>query len=109
MKAIIDGVRYDTEKSTEIGSHDNLGSGATSRSDFHWWEATLYKTPRSGRYFLAGEGGPMTQFSRALAQNSWSGGEKIIPMTEEEAFAWAQQYLDPDEVEDNFGHLIEEA
>lgn len=109
MKAIIDGCRYDTEKSIEIGSFDNIGRGASSMNDFHYWEASLYKTPRSAKYFLAGEGGPMTQFARAVSQNSWGGGSKILPMTEKEAFEWAQQYLESEIIEEHFGHMIQDA
>lgn len=104
MKSIIEGLRFDTEKATLIGeaSHGNQG-------DFSCWEAGLYKTPRSGRYFLAGRGGPMTMFRRTVGTNEWSGGEKIIPVTEAEAFEWAQRELPDTAVETHFGHLIEEA
>lgn len=105
MKAIINGVRFDTEKAIEIGSASYNGSV----TDFQWWESTLYKTPKSGRYFLAGEGGPMSRYARSLGQNSTGGGSAIHPMEEQEALAWAEQYLDSDEIEEHFGHLIEEA
>ena len=59
MKAIINGLRYDTDKATLIGEASHGYA-----SDFQHWEAGLYKTPRSGRFFLAGSGGPMTRWSR---------------------------------------------
>lgn len=105
MKAIINGVRYDSEKAGLIGKT----SANCSRRDFSWWEAGLYKSPRAGRYFLAGRGGPMSRFSRKIDNSSWSGGEGIEPMTEGEAFAWAQAELSADVVEQHFGHMIEEA
>lgn len=105
MKAIIDGRIYDTEKGVKVGEYNN----GLSYSDFGWWEAGLYRTPRSGYYFLAGEGGAMTRFSRPVDNDSWSGGSKIIPLGEREAFEWAQQYLDVDTVEAEFSDLIEEA
>ena len=105
MKSIINGTRYDTEKAIEIGS----ASANCPCSDFGYWESRLYKTPKSGRYFLAGWGGPMTRYARSLGNNSSGGGEKIDPMTEAEALAWAEQYLEVDEVEAAFAHLIEEA
>jgi len=109
MKKIIEGVRYDTEKAILIGEYDNLCAGVDSVTDFGYWEAGLYVTPKAGRYFLAGEGGAQTQFSRSIGQNSWSGGEGIIPMTKAEALAWAERYLDEDVVEEHFADMLVDA
>lgn len=109
MKKIVNGLRYDTSKATAIGSYDNVGDGCDSASDFRYWEATLYVTPRSGRYFLAGEGGAMSRFSQSAGQNSWRGGSDIIPLTKDEAMEWAQQYLDTRTVEEYFADAIEDA
>lgn len=112
MKAIINGKRFDTAKADLIAETDNLGSGADSTRDFQYWTAGLYKTPRSGRYFLAGEGGPSSMFAHSLGQNSWSGGDKIIPFEDDRAaLKWAEANLahKPDLIEEHFGHLIEEA
>ena len=105
MKAIINGLRYDTDKATLIG--DDCAS--CSRSDYSWWSAGLFKTPRSGRFFLAGRGGPMTQFSHPYGQNGSQGGEKIIPMSVEEAREWAERYLTAEEVENGFADAIQDA
>ena len=104
MKAIINGTRYDTEHATEVGRHE-----FSNRGDFNYWSATLYMTPRSGRFFLAGSGGPMSRYSETIGQNEWSGGSRIDPLTEAQAFEWAQRYLGTDEVEKYFADLIEEA
>ncbi len=105
MKSIINGKRYDTEKAILVGAADSGGS----YTDFsHWW-AELYKTPRAGRFFLAGEGGPMTRWARSTGQNSWGSGEGIIPMTDEDALAWAEQELSAETVEEHFADLIEDA
>lgn len=109
MRKIINGKRFDTEKAIKIGSYDNIGRGADSWSDFKAWEATLYRTPRSGQYFLSGSGGPMTRFSQSAGQNSWTGGEELIPLTKESALEWAEQFLAPEVVEQEFGDLIEDA
>lgn len=108
MKKIVNGKRYDDEKAVQIGGYDNIGRGADSWSDFRAWEAVLYRT-RSGRYFLSGSGGPMTMFFKNVGQNSWTGGEDIIPLTKHEALEWAERYLDPDVVTQEFGDLIEDA
>jgi len=105
MKKIINGLRYDTDNAIEVGSYDN---GLPS-NDFQSWGATLYKTPRSGRFFLAGSGGPMTMFARHIGDNTTTGSSRLTPMTEEEAFEWAQQYLDADEIEKHFKDSIEDA
>jgi hypothetical protein len=107
MKAIINGVRYDTDKATLIG--ESCAGGNTSHSDFRWWEAGLYVSPRSKRYFLAGSGGAMSRFSRSAGQNSWSGGSGIHPMTREEALEWAEQELSTEAVEAHFADVIEDA
>lgn len=109
MKKVIDGLRYDTEKAIKIGTADSLGLTADSTSDFKYWKATLYKTPRSGRYFLAGSGGPMTMFSKPCGGNATSGGEDIFQMSADDALRWAEQNLEPEEFEKHFAGQIEDA
>lgn len=104
MKAIINGLRYDTENAITIGSASFSNPG-----DFQHWEATLYKTPRSGRFFLAGSGGPMSRYAKSYGQSSVGGSSKIDPMTKEEALEWAEQYLDAEDFEEHFADAIEEA
>jgi hypothetical protein len=104
MKAIINGFRYDTDKATKVGSH-SYGYG----NDFSAWSATLYVTKTARRYFLAGSGGPMSRYARSTGQNETSGGERIDPMTKEEALAWAEQYLDAEEIEAGFSEDIQDA
>ena len=105
MKKIINGKRYDTASAIEIGSYTSPGSS----SDFESWSGSLYRTKRSGQYFMAGEGGPMSRFAQSNGQNSWSGGEDLIPMSKDEALEFAEQYLDSDEIEDHFADVIEDA
>jgi hypothetical protein len=109
MKSIINGKRYDTEKAIEIGGAHNIGAGASSLTDFQYWEATLYKTPRSGTYFLAGKGGPMTRYARGSGNNTTTWGARIDPMRKEEALKWAETYLDPEVVEKEFNDIIKDA
>jgi len=101
MIKIIDGLRYDTETAIEIGSYDHgcyPGSG-----DFSHWSATLYKTPRSGRFFVYGEGGAMTQFAHSCSDGRSScGGKNLIPLSSEEAQEWAESYLDAEDIEQHF-------
>ena len=106
MKKIIGGLRYDTETAIEIGGfeygYDPIGNFS------HWW-AVLYKTPLSGRYFLYGKGGARTQFATSLPDGARCSGSDIIPLCAEEALKWAEEYLDPDQVEEHFLDMIKDA
>ncbi|MCF7949839.1 MAG: hypothetical protein K9M94_14715 [Spirochaetia bacterium] len=109
MKKILDGVRYDTEKAERLGATDNLNRGASGSNDLAYWKAALYRTPRSGRYFLSGSGGPMSRFSQSAGQNSWRGGSDIIPMSEDEAYKWAEDNLPVEDLEAAFPDRITDA
>lgn len=103
MKKIIDGKRYDTNTAKEIVS----ASSSVSRSDFHWWRETLYRK-QTGEFFLHGEGGPASRYSRSVGLNEWSGGERIMPLSFSEAQQWAEDHLDGDEYERIFGEVSED-
>lgn len=105
MKAIIEGVRYDTDSAELIGEAYTYGN----RGDYTYWEAALYRSPRAKRYFLAGSGGPMTMWAKRSGSNGWSGSSGIKPMERAEAFEWAQAHLRDDEVEAAFSDMIEDA
>ena len=102
MKKIINGKMYNTETAKEIKT---ISHGDGPR-DFRYYEETLFRK-RTGEYFLAGEGGPMTKYARAVGQNGMRGGEGVIPLTYEEALAWAEREMDADEYEDEFGPVEE--
>ena len=109
MKKILDGIRYDSDKAVKLGETSNLGRGCDSVTDFSFWEAALYRTPKSGRYFITGSGGPMSRFSQSIGQNTWSGSSDLIPMSEDEAYKWAEDHLTTDEIEAAFPDRIQEA
>ena len=86
MKRIIDGRRYDTETAEKVAV---VGSRpGTSTSDFSYWDASLYRSPR-GRWFLAGHGGPASLFAQPVG-NGTEGGSGIAPISSGEA----QRYLE---------------
>jgi hypothetical protein len=107
MKAIINGLRYDTDKAVCIGEADH--GSYPQDGNFSSWTAGLYRTPRSGRYFLAGKGGGMTQFAEHIPGGGRCGGEGIRPMDAEDALEWAEQYLTAEEIEKAFGEKLEDA
>ena len=103
MKKIINGKVYNTETAKQMAFWCNAGSWR----DFHHFEETLYRK-KTGEYFLFGEGGPMTKYAISTGQNSWSGGEKIIPLDYDNACRWAEEHLDGDEYEAIFGPVEED-
>lgn len=104
MKKIINGLRYDSEKAICVGS-----DSYSNPSDFHYWEETLYKTPRAGRFFVVGEGGPMSRYAKTIGQNQWSGGSDLIPLNKAEAMRWCEEHLGSGEWEEYFADDIQEA
>ena len=103
MRKIICGKLYDTEKAKELGFWCNAGSWR----DFSHKEETLYRK-KTGEFFLYGQGGPMTNYAEATGTNSWSGGERIMPLTFQEARKWAEEKLQADEYEAIFGEVTED-
>lgn len=102
MKKVINGRRYDTDTAKELASESY-----SNCRDFHYWAETLYRK-NTGEYFLHGVGGPASKYSQAVGLNEWSGGERIMPMTPDEAKEWAEKYLDADKYEEIFGQIEEE-
>ena len=102
MKKIINGKKYDTETAKQLGTYANYGSWR----DFSHYEETLYRK-KTGEYFLHGKGGAMTHYAVSESQNSWTGGEKIIPLTEAEARAWSENNLTCEAYESIFGEVEE--
>lgn len=98
MKAIINGKRYDDETAHLVGE----ATHGEDRTNFSFWLAGLYRTPRSHAYFLAGYGGPMTQFARSDG-DALGFGERILPLSDREAREWAERHLTPDEYEREYG------
>lgn len=97
MKKIIDGRLFSTEKAICVGAYQYSYHG-----DFNYWREELYRK-KNGEYFLYGEGGPNTGYSRSVGPNEWSGGESIVRMDVDKAKEWAEEYLDADTYIAEFG------
>jgi hypothetical protein len=107
MKDVIDGQLYDTDADgvESIAIHQPVAD----RGDFSYLCERLYKT-ESGQYFIAGEGGAKTKYSKRVGTGEYSGSSEIRPVSEEEAFRWAQSNdIATEIILDEFGHKIEEA
>lgn len=102
MKKIINGKRYNTESAEFCGSREYGYPG-----DLNYVSEELYQK-RTGEFFLHGEGGANSKYREEISMNSWSGGEKIIPLTDEEAREWAEEYLDSEDYEKLFTVTEEE-
>lgn len=103
MRTTIEGLVYDTDKAKELGGYwNNL-----SCSDFRYVGETLYRTAK-GAFFLHGEGGALSEYGQSSGDGS-SWGERIQPMTEQEAFEWCQERNCQSAIDAHFGHLLAEA
>lgn len=86
MKKTINHVTYNTHTAREIfnRSYDEPGS--------LWFsETTIYQTPK-GRYFLYGYGGAGTSYAEDIGNGWTAAGEKLIPLTKEEAIERCKWY-----------------
>lgn len=96
MKKIINNLVYNTKTAREVATSER------NPGQFSYVSETLYRK-KTGEYFLYGEGGPESKYSKPSGQNSWVGGEKIIPLTYEEALKWSEDNLDADDYIEEFG------
>ncbi|MBQ9291475.1 MAG: hypothetical protein IJ210_15310 [Clostridia bacterium] len=103
MKKIIKGKVYDTETAKKLGCYENM----QDVRNFNHFEEELYRK-KTGEFFLYGHGGPASKYSQRVEQNTWSGGEDIIPLDFDNARAWAEENLDADEYEYIFGAVSED-
>lgn len=99
MKKIIDGKMYNTETAKELGYYQRNSCTFSRICEI------LYKT-KKGNYFLDGCGGPQSKYA-VYDGNEVCGGEDIIPLSEEAARKWAEQYLEADVYVEEFGEVEE--
>lgn len=97
MKKIIKGKVYDTDTAQKVGEWCNHVGG------FEYVSETLYRK-KTGEYFLYGAGGAASKYSVESGQNQWSGGDKIIPLSYENAQEWSEERLEADEYISEFGN-----
>lgn len=93
MEKIINQKRYNTETAKEVGSY----ASPCARNDAEYWEETLYQK-RTGEFFIHGEGGGSSRYAKRLA-DGWGWGERLVPLSYDEAREWVKKYLDADTYE----------
>jgi hypothetical protein len=98
MKKIIDHKSYDTATAREVGDWDN----GLMLGDLDFCAETLYKK-RTGEYFLYGEGGPRSRYSKQTGNNEWSGADAIIPLDYSAAEKWAAEHMPTESYAAEFG------
>ena len=101
MKKIINGKKYDTDTAKRIGRREE-----NPANNLDYFFQTLYRK-KTGEFFLLGEGGPRTIYGQPSESGGWRSGEKIIPLSYEDAQEWAEEYLTADEYEATFGAVSE--
>jgi len=100
MKKIINGKKYDTDTAKFLLSRSNDYTG------FSYCYEELY-LKKTGEFFLYGKGGAMSKYSRSCGDNTWCGGEEIVPLTEAKAKKFVEEYGDADDYEKIFGEVEE--
>lgn len=97
MKKIIKGKVYDTATAKLVGQW----SSNYARTDFYFFEEKLYQK-KTGEFFLYGIGNAASPYNE-YSYGSYTGGEKIVPMSYEEAREWAERKFDADDYIKLFG------
>ena len=97
MYKVINGKRYNTDTAQLMGECSYGCPG-----DLDYTSEELYRK-QTGEFFLYGEGGAHTSYAVAVDQNSWSGGERITPLSYAEAQKWAEEHFTREEYDRIFG------
>jgi len=103
MKAIIDRKKYDTKTATLV-AEISIGN----RRDFRFFSEKLYVTDR-GAWFIHGEGGPGSSYSRPVNIRDRCGVGKIRTLTADEAYTWMEEQEENEAIEHYFIDQIEDA
>lgn len=96
MKRIINGKRYDTDTAKFIKTY----SSGLSISDFRYYDESLY-LKKTGEFFLYATGNGASKYAGQYGDLRGP-GEKIVPLTLDEAKAWVEKIEDPDLYEELF-------
>lgn len=99
MKKIIKRKMYNTETANYVTKAESK----LPVTDFGYWEEILYQKVKTGEYFLYGHGGPASKYAEFNSNGNATGGEDIIPLTEDQALNWAEKNISAEEYCEIFG------
>lgn len=97
MKKIINGRLYNTETAKKLAEFQS----SRPCSDFEYFEEALYQK-RTGEYFLAGRGNALSKYSKSDGDSLCS-GERITPISYDQAQQWAERHISADSYIKLFG------
>ena len=102
MQKIINGRMYNTDTATEINWQENTAN----RGNYNYYREYLYRK-KTGEFFLYGYGNAASGYRRLNAGGLYEPGEKIIPISDERAKTWVEQYCSVDTYIELFGAVEE--
>lgn len=102
MKKVINGKMYNTETANYIASNRS----DYYKNDFRYFEEDLYQK-KTKEFFLYGYGGAASKYAESLSSGGFIDGEKIIPLSENEAREWVEKNLEADKYTEIFGKTKE--
>ncbi len=103
MRKVVNGLLYDTKNADFVEDFWNgLGN-----SDFRNLSEELYKS-KNGKWFLVGRGGPLTKYSETVG-NMRSGSKNLIPLSDDEAYEWLEEYSDVETILKYFPNKVKDA
>lgn len=103
MRALIHGLRYDTDAAEEIAG----AIGRCSPSDLCYYEEALYLTD-TGTWFLAGHGNAMTKYAQPYGEYLGK-GDGIVPLSPDDARSWLEFHGMLEVLEDFFPDDVSDA
>ncbi len=87
MKKLVNGKSYNTETAELIWSWDN----GLSKSKAQWHEESLYKS-KNGRWFIYGEGGPLSPVAK-ICDDGLTSGQFLKALSEnDEILGWMEEH-----------------
>lgn len=98
MRKVIDSKIYDTETAEAVCETESIHDGQSALNV----QTSLYRT-KKGTFFVAGEGGPGSQWRRQVEQNSWTGGSGMRLIHDDQARRLVELHSDPETYARLFG------
>ena len=102
MKKIINNKLYDTATAKKLAEWDQNGADAQN-----YIAESLYRK-KTGEFFIFGNGGVNTKYAKIGRSKGFEPGCEILPLSLDQAKAWASDHLSSHEYDDIFGDIIEE-